>query len=122
MLNSHRMLGMSLALLVTFLAVSPGLYAESATKTDHGDQAKVNVNSANAETLALLPRVGPSLAHRILDFRKKNGPFKSTDDLLLVRGIGERSLALLKPYIALEGKTTLTHKVHASRRAAKKQR
>lgn len=115
MLKSHRTIGMSLVLLLTLFAAAPSLYAKSAKNDHHANQPKVNVNSADAEALALLPRVGPALARRILDFRKKNGPFKKVDDLMLVRGIGERSLELLEPYVALSGKTTLTHKVHVSR-------
>jgi len=109
------------ALLVSLVAAAPVLHAAPASKADGGSQAKVNVNTADAAALSLLPRVGPSLAHRILDFRKKNGPFKSVDDMMLVRGIGERSLALLKPYVELSGKTTLSHKVHSSRHAARGQ-
>jgi len=77
----------------------------------------VNVNSANAEQLALLPRVGPSVAQRIVDFRKENGPFKSPEDLMLVQGIGEKTYQLLKPYLAVSGETTLKEKVKASKTA-----
>jgi len=75
----------------------------------------VNINTADAVQLALLPRVGPSTAQRIVEFRKKNGPFKSAEDIMLVQGIGERTFALLKPYVATSGETTLTEKVHAGR-------
>jgi competence protein ComEA len=81
----------------------------------------ININSADAAQLALLPRVGPSLAQKILDYRKKNGPFKSTDDLMLVQGIGEKSYQLLKPYLTLSGETTLREKVKAGRTSAGKE-
>ena len=48
----------------------------------------VNVNTATAEQLQMLPRIGPSVAQRILEYRKENGKFASLDDLMLVRGIG----------------------------------
>lgn len=118
MLKSRHTVAVSLALLVSLFALAPALQAQGTKKADHRDQPKVNVNTADASTLALLPRVGPSLAHRILEFRKKNGPFKKVDDLLLVHGIGERSLALLEPYVTTDGKTTLKQKVHTSRHAA----
>src|SRR5919106_3314310 len=70
----------------------------------------VNINSADAAQLALLPRVGPSVAQRIVDYRKKNGPFKSADDLMLVQGIGEKTYALIKPYVSTAGETTLKEK------------
>lgn len=71
----------------------------------------VNINSASIEELMLLPRVGPSVAQRIVDHRAKNGDFKTTDDLLLVRGIGEATYALIQPYVSVSGATTLNEKV-----------
>jgi competence protein ComEA len=106
--RTHRIAGLLVlaALLVTAL---PGFAAEG--------RRVVNVNSANAEQLALLPRVGPSVAQRIIDFRKENGPFKSPEDLMLVQGIGEKTYQLLKPYLAVSGETTLKEKVKASKTA-----
>lgn len=77
----------------------------------------INVNTASAEQLQLLPRVGPALAQRIIEHRDQNGPFKTPGDLLLVRGIGEKSFELLKPYVVITGNTTLAEKVHAPRPA-----
>jgi len=74
----------------------------------------VNVNSADASQLALLPRVGPSIADRIVEFRDANGPFEAKEDLLLVRGIGERTFELLEPFVVIEGDTTLATKVRNS--------
>ncbi len=75
----------------------------------------VNINDATTAQLELLPRVGPALAKRIIEFRKANGPFRSVDELVAVRGIGERSLERLRPYLTIGGKTTLTEKVHLPR-------
>ena len=75
----------------------------------------VNVNTASAEQLQLLPRIGPSVAQRIVDYRKENGKFDSVEDLMLVRGIGESTFAQLKPYVSLSGETTLTAKVKSAR-------
>ena len=75
----------------------------------------VNVNTASVEQLQMLPRIGPSVAQRILDYRKENGKFGSLDDLMLVRGIGESTFAQLKPYVSLSGDTTLTQKVKVAR-------
>lgn len=55
----------------------------------------VDVNTADAETIsAELKGVGPAKAQAIIDYRKKHGPFRSADDLSLVKGIGERTVEL----------------------------
>lgn len=74
----------------------------------------VNVNKADEGELALLPRVGPALAARILEFREANGKFDRPEDLMLVRGIGEKTMELLAPFVATSGDTTLTSKVSLS--------
>jgi competence protein ComEA len=75
----------------------------------------VNLNTADAVQLALLPRVGAKAAQRILDYRKEHGSFKKTSDLMQVKGIGEKSFELLAAYVAVDGKTTLSAKVHTTR-------
>jgi competence protein ComEA len=104
--RAHRMVAGLLALAFLFAAL-PALGAET--------RGVVNVNSANATQLALLPRVGPSVAERIVDYRKQNGPFKKPEDLMLVQGIGEKTFQLLKPYVAVAGETTLKEKVKGSK-------
>ena len=53
----------------------------------------VNVNTADASTLAQeLDGIGPSKAQAIVEYRQKNGPFRTAEDLLKVQGIGERVL------------------------------
>ena len=101
-----------LLLLVSVLASLPAAAAET--------KKVVNINSADASELALLPRVGPSVADRIIDYRKENGPFKKPEDLMLVQGIGEKTFQLLKPYLAISGESTLNEKVHGSRSGSSK--
>ncbi|MEM7051682.1 MAG: helix-hairpin-helix domain-containing protein [Acidobacteriota bacterium] len=83
------------------------------------DSGVVNINQADAQELALLPRVGPAVSQRIVDFRAENGEFRSLEELMLVRGIGEKTFEQLAPYITLEGETTLATKVRTSRSAEK---
>jgi len=109
---AHR-IASRLALAAVLLAAA--LPAAAAPKGN-----SVNVNSADAGQLALLPRVGPSVAQRIVDYRKKNGPFKSSDDLMLVQGIGEKTYQLIKPYVATAGETTLKEKVKAGKASSDK--
>ena len=60
----------------------------------------VNVNTADAETIsAELKGVGLAKAKAIVEYRKKHGPFRSADDLSLVKGIGERTVELNRPDI-----------------------
>ena len=62
----------------------------------------VNVNTADAETIsAELQGVGISKALAIVDYRKSHGPFKSVDDLALVKGIGERTVEINRANIRL---------------------
>jgi competence protein ComEA len=75
----------------------------------------VNLNTADAAQLAMLPRVGAKAAQRILDYRKEHGNFKKTSDLMQVKGFGEKSFERLAAYVTVEGKTTLSAKVHTTR-------
>ncbi|MDH4047677.1 MAG: helix-hairpin-helix domain-containing protein [Gammaproteobacteria bacterium] len=64
----------------------------------------VNVNTADAETISQeLQGVGLSRAQAIVEYRKANGPFKSAEDLIAVKGIGERTLEINRENILVEG-------------------
>lgn len=58
----------------------------------------VNVNTAPAESLMMLPRVGPALCQRILALRQDLGRFDSLEQLVRVRGIGRKTLESIRPY------------------------
>src|SRR5262245_18895118 len=66
----------------------------------------VNINQASTDQLMLLPRVGEEKARRIIDFRQKS-PFKTPLELGRVKGFGLKTLRLLKPFIRIDGPTTL---------------
>jgi competence protein ComEA len=102
----------------TVIALVLAIFASAALASAAGGESPtgvVNINTANAEQLQLLPRVGPSLAGRIIDFRETNGPFQSVDEIVAVKGIGERSFAKLEPYLTIKGETTLSEKVRSPR-------
>lgn len=73
-----------------------GESTETATQSGVTSDGKVNLNTADAATLETLPRVGPALAQRIIEWRETNGAFRTVDDLLGVSGIGEKLLAGLR--------------------------
>jgi competence protein ComEA len=62
----------------------------------------VNVNSASAEELMQLPQVGAVIAQRILEYRQTHGPFKTIDELMQVKGIGQKKFAAMKPFVRIE--------------------
>ncbi len=59
----------------------------------------VNINSADKDTLTLLPGIGPVTAEAIIAYRNTNGNFKNIDELTKVKGIGEKTLVKLKPFL-----------------------
>jgi competence protein ComEA len=64
-----------------------------------GEEKLVNINTASAAELAELKGIGDAKAKLIIEYREKNGPFKSVDDLRQVKGIGEKMVAQLRPSI-----------------------
>jgi competence protein ComEA len=59
----------------------------------------VNINSASAAELEALPGIGAKTAARIIEYRQKNGPFKKIEELMNVRGVGEKNFLKLKGQI-----------------------
>jgi comEA protein len=106
---------MKLHLLPVVVVLALIATAAAAGSTESTPTGVVNINTATAQQLQLLPRIGPSTADRIIEFRKANGPFKKAEELRAVRGIGEKSLDNLRPYVVTDGKTTLTEKVRLPR-------
>ena len=62
----------------------------------------ININKANQKELESLPGLGASKAQAIVDYRKQNGPFKSVDDLVKVKGIGAKTLDKFRPNITVK--------------------
>jgi competence protein ComEA len=84
-----------------------------AADADTGSGGKVNINQASAAQLALLPRVGARAADRIVEYRKAHGAFGQAEQLMEVKGVGEKLFTELKPFVTLTGPTTLTAKVRS---------
>lgn len=87
--------------LVLFSMNQLGFAQASAPAKDTG-KSVVNINTAGQAELERLPGIGPSLAKKILDFRQKNGQFKTPNDLMAVPGIGEKKFEQLKNLITVK--------------------
>lgn len=62
---------------------------------------KVNINTADAAALETLPRVGPAMAARIIEWREANGRFTAVEDLMSVTGVGEKTFDTLKELVTV---------------------
>jgi len=98
----------STALVVAGIAVSVSAAGAPAGQSPAGRGAKekppvavVNINTASSTELQTLPGVGPATATRILEYRQKNGGFKKIEDIMNVKGIGEKTFLKLKPLITI---------------------
>jgi competence protein ComEA len=91
----NRIVALGLAMAISLLATTGVAFA--ATKP--APTGKVNINSATAEQLTVLPGVGPKLAARIVEYRQKSGGYKSVQELLNVQGIGEKNLQKIQGYL-----------------------
>jgi competence protein ComEA len=82
----------------------PAQGTDVAQETTSGPAAggRLDLNRATAAELEKLPGIGPSLAHAIVQFRERNGPFRSVEDLLNVPGIGAARLAQLQDLVQIE--------------------
>ena len=72
---------------------------QAAQKSQVTPLRPVNINTASAQELQLIPGIGGTLAERIIQYRSENGPFKDAESLTAVRGIGDKSFAKLRPWI-----------------------
>jgi len=98
---------LSIVALASSLAALPSTAAAAQTKASPRVAAKpatsaiVNLNTASAVDLEALPGIGAKTAARILEYRQKNGPFKKIEELMNVRGVGEKNFLKLKPQITV---------------------
>lgn len=63
--------------------------------------ARVDINSASADQLSTLKGIGPAKAALIVDWREKNGKFKTVDELTQVKGIGSKTLENIRNEITV---------------------
>ena len=97
--------------LVLVMAISPVagiLVAQEKAKKLPPPAKAFDINTATYDQFHSLPGVGPVTAQRIMDFRKKSGPFQRVEDLLAVRGISAGRLEKIRPYVMVKDSTAAT--------------
>lgn len=88
---------------VFLLCLATGCLAQ--TKKKIPPSRPVDINAASLEQLEQLPGIGPVFAHRIVDYRKNTGPFRNVDELMAVKGIGEKRMEKLRKYVMVKNPT-----------------
>ena len=89
------------------ISSSPAEHTTKASRKKPALSGKVNLNTATLEQLEMLPRIGTKTAQSIIEYRTQNGLFEKAEDLIKVRGIGEKTVEELHDFITLVGTTTL---------------
>lgn len=104
-MNRHRRntSRLALALAVTLACLGTSLLeAQRATKPPAPASTEViNLNSATASQIADLPGIGVKTAELIVQYRVKNGPFKKVEEVMNIRGVGEKSFLRIKDRITV---------------------
>lgn len=70
-------------------------------------EGQININTASAAELELLPGIGPAMSERIINYRKEH-PFQARNNIMRIKGIGKKTFQKIKDFLVVEGETTLT--------------
>lgn len=98
--RNWAMLGIALVVLLLFGSAVPGHTAIAGkAKTHSGPDSPVDINKATVASLKTVPGIGKVTAERIVEWRETNGPFRRIEDLMKVKGIGDKTFEKLRPYI-----------------------
>ena len=100
LLSSVQIAIRCLVLLAIFAMVTTGLIRLRTTprKVPGPPMFRLDINQAGVQEWMLMPGIGPTMARRIIADRQSRGPFRSVDDLARVTGIGEKTIAQVRPY------------------------
>jgi len=109
MMNMRTLILTVLCTIALAVSIGKGFTAEqnaAVVQIDQADSAvvaseKIDINQADPAELTKLPGIGTSTAAKISTYRDANGPFKSIDELLNVKGIGPEKLEKIRPLVTL---------------------
>lgn len=73
----------------------------AAEQSARAEQPVININTASAEELEELPRIGPVIARRIVAYREEEGAFQNVEEIMNVKGIGEKTFLQFKDRITV---------------------
>lgn len=112
-LNNYRLLVkvfrltfLAICLIFYFIVISCSNPPQNQAKTEENsiifDEKAINLNTASAEELEKLPRIGKGIAKRIIEHREKYGSFKKTEHLILIRGMSDKKFREIRSLIKVE--------------------
>ena len=101
----RTLLSLAVASMLAIVTAGPAQAQQEKTSSRNGAKptttSTVNINTASATDLEGLPGIGAKTAARIVEYRQKNGPFKKIEELMNVRGVGEKNFLKLKGQITV---------------------
>ena len=104
------------AIIILVILLTSGLSSLASAKDASSEktipvlEGKLNINTATAKELKMLPGIGEKTAANVIGYRIQNGNYTEPKALLKVKGIGKKTLEKINDYIIFEGETTLTKK------------
>ena len=96
------------AAVIGVTAVSPNASYAQQNQPSAAPKTTINLNTATVDQLATLPGVGQKTAERIIEYRTKSGGFKKIEELMNVKGIGEKNFLKIKPLVSAPPRTDKT--------------
>jgi len=92
---------LAIAILISAAASLTATPAVGAAPSASAPSKPIDLNKATETELMTIPGIGKVMAQRIVTFRTEHGPFERVDDLLKIKGIGEKSLQKMTPHVTV---------------------
>lgn len=100
-MKNHRSKGIAFGLTLALIVLT---FSWAFAEAPAAAGPRLNINTASQAELEGLPRIGPKIAREIIDFRTKNGAFKKIEEIMKVKGVGEKLFNQLKDMITVDTK------------------